>query len=774
VTNRKRRTPQSTRFRQRAVVVLVLLILLGFGTGATGLVRVQLIRGAEFSARAQANQLHDTEVPPQRGTIYDSQMRPIAESAAASLVFINPNLLNQAINRDEIVQTIAEDLAPILNITPEHVHRQASFTHLNHMRLQGRVDDETMQLVNEFRRRELVVQEQTNDPAFADAGGVRSVRTTFGRYVQVQPDVVRFYRWGGLGGSLIGFTGADDVGRSGLELLHNQTLTGLPGRIVSARSAAGVNLPIHYSSIYDPQPGNSLVLTIDEVAQRFLERSLEQARIDATADAAYGIVMCVRTGAILAMASVPSFDPNNHQRIADEALRERIMAIPNEEERRQAYNHAMMAQWRNGSIELTYEPGSVFKVVTFAAAIEEGLVNMNTTFHCTGVIQIANRRMHCHNRNGHGTLTLAQGLMNSCNPFTINMGQMLGRDTFYDYFEAFGFTDPTGIDLPGEFRPRTGVNIHSRENTRIVELASSSFGQSFEASPIQILNAVAAIANGGRLMQPFVVAREIDPAGRVVRETQPVLRRQAVSEQTAALVAYMMEQTVIDGTGRNAYVAGARVAGKTGTSQKLSAGEGYVASFAAFAPADNPQFAILIAIDNPQGVISGGQLAAPVAAEVLESLMVYKNIEMRYTETERQALGGSTPNVVQMTPAEARAQLQQQGFRVEIIGQGEQVLHQIPAPRQNIPAGGLVVLYTDNSVAQRMVTVPDLTGLTITQAQQAASAAGLNIRLTGNFNSHQLRTNRQSIPAGTQARMGENITVHFVTSFGVVDRTIDN
>ena len=772
MTKRKRRTPESTRFRQRAAVVLVLLILAGFGTGARGLVRVQIIRGPEFAARAQANQLHDTEVPPQRGTIYDTRGRVIAESAAASLVFINPHLLNQAINRDEILQVIADDLSPILGITPEHVHRQASFTHLNHMRLQGRVDDETMQQVNEFRARTLVVQEQTNDPAFPD--GVRDVRTTFGRYVQVQPDVVRFYRWGSLAGSLIGFTGADDVGRSGLELLHNQTLTGLPGRIVSARSAAGVNLPIHYSSIYDPQPGNSLVLTIDEVVQRFLERSLEQARIDAVADAAYGIVMCVRTGAILAMACVPSFDPNNHQRVADEALRERILAIPNEEERRQAYNHAMMAQWRNGSIELTYEPGSVFKVVTFAAAIEEGLVDMNTTFHCTGVIQIANRRMHCHNRNGHGTLTLAQGLMNSCNPFTIHMGQQLGSNTFYDYFEAFGFTEPTNIDLPGEFRPRTGVNIHSRENTRIVELASSSFGQSFEASPIQILSAVAAIANGGRLMQPFVVAQELDPAGRVVRETQPVVRRQVVSEQTAALVAYMMEQTVIDGTGRNAYVAGARVAGKTGTSQKLSAGEGYVASFAAFAPADNPQFAILIAIDNPQGgIINGGQLAAPVAAEVLESLMVYKNIEMRYTETERQALGGSTPNVVQMAPDAARVQLQQAGFRVEVIGQGEQVLHQIPAPRATIPAGGLVVLYTDNTIAQRMVAVPDLTGLTITEAQQAAAAAGLNIRLTGNFNSHQLRTNRQSIPAGTRARMGESITVHFVTSFGVVDRTIE-
>jgi len=435
----------------------------------------------------------------------------------------------------------------------------------------------------------------------------------------------------------------------------------------------------------------------------------------------------------------------------------------------------MMAQWRNGNIELTYEPGSVFKVVTFAAALEEGIVDLDTTFHCTGAIQIANRRMRCHNRNGHGTLTLAQGLMNSCNPFTIYMGQNLGVNTFYDYLEAFGFTEPTGIDLPNEFRPRTGVNIHARENMRVVELASCSFGQSFEASPIQILTAVAAIANGGRLMQPHVVARELDPAGRVVNETQPTVRRQVVSEETARQMAYMMEQTVIGGTGRNSYVAGARVAGKTGTSQKLSAGEGYVASFAAFAPADNPRYAILIAIDDPQGGrINGGQIAAPVAAEVLESLLVYKNIEMRYTERERQELGGSTPDMVQMDARVARTLLEQQGFRVQVIGEGATVMHQIPEPRQSIPSGGLIILYTDQTADKRMVTVPNLTGMGIAQAQREAAAAGLNIRLTGNFHSHTLFTNRQSIPAGSQAMLGESITVHFVSGFGVIDRQIGN
>jgi stage V sporulation protein D (sporulation-specific penicillin-binding protein) len=441
VTNRKRRTPQSTRFRQRAVVVLVLLILAGFGTGALGLVQVQLVRGAEFSARAQANQLHDTEVPPQRGTIYDSQMRPIAESAAASLVFINPNLLNQAINSEEIIESLATELAPILGITAERVRRQASFTGYNHMSLRGQLDFAAMEQVNEFRRRPLTVQMPSDEAIHEGAGGVRNITTTYAFFVGVQPDIVRFYRWSSLAASAIGFTGADDIGRAGLELFYNQTLTGLPGRIVAARDARGSHLPIHYTSMYEPQPGNSIVLTIDEVVQRYLERALEQARIDAQAAAAYGIVMDVQTGAIVGMACVPSFDPGNYQQIADEALREEIAAITDEEERARAQNHAMMAQWRNGNIELTYEPGSVFKVMTFAAAIEENIVNLNTTFHCTGAIQIANRRIRCHNRNGHGSLTLIEGLMNSCNPFTISMGQQMGVNTFYNYLEAFGFED---------------------------------------------------------------------------------------------------------------------------------------------------------------------------------------------------------------------------------------------------------------------------------------------------------------------------------------------
>jgi len=766
----KRKQTTSDRLFQRAMIVLFTLVFAGFGAGAYGLVSVQLVNGAEFAAKARESQLRDTEIAAQRGTIYDISGAALAQSASASKVYINPNSLDKAINKAEIIEALCSGLAPILGITPEKVRRQAGYINNNYMALQGQLDNETMEKVNAFRAQELVIQEYSDDPKYADSDGIKSTKTTYKYYVGVQPDIIRYYPLGNLAANVLGFTGAEDIGRAGLELFYNKTLTGVPGRIVSAKNAADANLPIEYESIYDPVPGHSLVLTIDEVIQRFLESALEQARINAKAKAAYGLVMDVKTGAVLGMACAPNYDPANYQEIHDKALRDQIAAIPNEEERNKAYNNAMMAQWRNGTLELTYEPGSVFKTITFSAALEEGIVDQDTHFTCTGSIRIANRTMRCHNTRGHGNQCLAEGLMNSCNPFTITIGQQLGVEKFYKYFEGFGFTEPTGIDLPNEYSPRKGINIHAQENMHQVELASCSFGQSFEASPIQIITAVSAIANGGKLMRPYIVDRELDENGRVVKQTQPVVRRQVISENTARQIRAMMEQVVTAGTGKNGYVAGAHVAGKTGTSQKLSSpGGGYVASFCAFAPADNPEVALLIAIDDPQGMINGGQIAAPPAAQIMENVLAHKNIEMRYTEKEQAELGGSTPDMGRRGVGEARALLESDGFRVQVIGGGADVLHQIPEPGQSIAKGGLVILYTDGSEANRMVTVPKLTGMSIAQASREAAAAGLNIKLTGNFDSTGLITYRQSIPAGDEVQLGETVTVHFVSNIGVID-----
>jgi len=773
VSMAKHKQTTSDRLFHRAMIVLFTLIFAGFGAGAYGLVSVQLVNGAEFAAKAKESQLRDTEVAARRGTIYDINGAALAQSASASKVYINPHSLDSALNKAEILDALCGELAPILGITPEKVRRQAGYINNNYMALQGQVDSETMEKVSAFRDKALVIQEKSDEPRYADTGGVKSTKSTFAYYVGVQPDIIRFYPLGKLAANVLGFTGAEDIGRAGLELFYDKTLTGVPGRIVSAKNAADANLPIEYEDMYDPVPGHSLVLTIDEVAQRFLERALEQAKLDAKAKAAYGIVMDVKTGAVLGMACAPNYDPANYQEIADKNLRAQIASIANEEEREKAYSNAMMAQWRNGTLELTYEPGSVFKTITFSAALEEGIVDQDTHYSCGGGIQIANRFIRCHKRSGHGNQSLAEGLMNSCNPFTITIGQQLGVEKFYKYFEGFGFTEPTGIDLPNEYSPRKGINIHAKENMRQVELASCSFGQSFEASPIQILTAVSAIANGGRLMRPYIVEKELNEDGQVIRQTQPVVRRQVISENTARQIRAMMEQVVTAGTGKNGYVAGAHVAGKTGTSQKLSdpAG-GYVASFCAFAPADNPEISLLIAIDDPQGMINGGQIAAPPAAQIMESVLAHKNIEMRYTDKEQEELGGSTPDMNRKTAAEAKSLLEKDGFRAQIIGEGKDVLHQIPEPGQSIAKGGLVILYTDGSQANHMVTVPKLTGMTITQAAREAAAAGLNIKLTGNFGSTGLITYRQSIPAGHEVQLGETVTVHFVSNIGVIDSAV--
>ena len=758
----------SDRLFTRALIVLFALIFLCFGTGAYGLVKVQLVHGREYRAKAEAGQLRDTEVAAQRGTIYDSNMKTIAQSASAGWVYINPSAMAKLLNKEEILGALCGELAPILGISAERMRGQASYEDRNNMTLRRQVKHEVMEKVNAFREKECVLKTQGKDEN--GEAIVKETKSTYKYFIGVQPDVIRFYPLKSFAANLIGFTGSDDIGRAGLELYYNDQLTGTPGRIVSAKNAADSNLPIQYESYLDPKPGHSLVLTIDEVIQRYLERSLEQAKIDAKAKAAYGIVMDVKTGAILGMACVSSYDPGSYQDIGDEAERARIQAIQDEQERKAAYDNAMFTQWRNGAIELTYEPGSVFKCFTVSAALEESVISMNESFHCRGSIGVANRTIHCHNRNGHGSQDLTKGLMNSCNPFMITIGQKLGLDKFYKYMEGFGFTESTGIDLPNEFVPRKGINIHAKENMKIVELASCSFGQSFEASPIQIITAISAIANGGKLMRPYVVARELDENNRVISETKPLVRRQVISAETAKRVAGMMEQVVVAGTGKNGYVSGARVAGKTGTSEKLSKGKGYVASFCAFAPADAPEVALLISIDEPVGLINGGQIAAPPAAEIMENVLVYKNIELRYNEKEQEELGGITPSMVGRDIPGAKKALEDSGFTVRVIGEGQSVLHQIPESGKSIRKGGLIILYTEGSDASQTVTVPKLTGMRIGDANRAAANAGLNIKLTGNFKSSSLTTYRQSIEAGEVVPLGTSVTVHFVSDNGVIDR----
>jgi stage V sporulation protein D (sporulation-specific penicillin-binding protein) len=748
---------------RRLMVVLILLVIGGFGASIFGVVLVQLVHGEEYRAVAENNQLRDTVISAERGVIYDCNMKVLAKSASAYKIYVKPNL----IGKDENVRKrIVERLAEILDMTEEKVRNKTLYTDKNYIVIKSKVETEQKEKVSEFMDETVrAISAQTGKPA----------DIPIGRYIGIDPDVKRYYPYSNFAASVIGFTGSDDVGLSGLELEYNSTLTGTPGRIITAQNG-GLNsnsMPIEYESIYDAKQGTSLVLTIDEVIQRYLEKSLTQAYIDANAQAAYGIVMDVKTGAILAMANEGDFDLNNPFEISNPEVKKKIDEIKDKDEKYNALQSAQYSQWRNRAISDSYEPGSVFKLFTLSAALEEKVVTPETKYTCVGSIRVANRRISCWRHAGHGTQDLTHGLMNSCNPFFITVGQSLGQEKFFKYFEAFGFTERTGIDLPAEAKPVAGVTYHPLETMSIVNLASSSFGQSFQITPIQMINAIAAIGNGGKLMKPYVVAKTLDEKGNVISETKPTIRRQVISESTAKTVAGMMEQVVMGGTGKNGYVAGYRVAGKTGTSEKLSlrdenGNKHYVASFGCFAPANDARIAILIAIDDPKGQINGGQIAAPVAAEVIQNTMVYLNVEPQYTEEELAKLDTQAPNLVGMSVDSARKQLTDEGYTVKVIGSGKSVTSQIPAYKQSLPKNGIVILYTEEQVKTKKAIVPDLSGLTITGANQKAINSGFNIKISGNtLNSSELISYKQSEAPNTELEYGTTITVYFKSNSGV-------
>ncbi|MBQ3499576.1 MAG: PASTA domain-containing protein [Clostridia bacterium] len=743
---------------KRALRFLVGLIIIGFGTSIVQLGNIQLIKGNEYKEKAEELYLGDTAVPALRGTIYDSNMHVLAQSASAWLVYIDPaNITVSTKDKTEAQvaseleakrRLIADGLAEILSEDAEKIFEKTK-KNSRYEKIKGGV--------------ELALHDKVLD--FVEKNSLYSC-------IGVQEDVTRYYPYGSLASTLIGFTGDQDVGREGLEAKYNDILTGVPGRIISAKSASSKNIPIEYTSVNEAQQGTSLVLTIDRTIQSKLETELEKAYESAQAKAAYGIVMDVKTGAILAMSNMPNYDLNNPFTVHSETENSRLALITDEEERKTAISASVKEQRKNSVITDSYEPGSVFKLVTLAAALEEDVVSESTTYTCVGGIQVPGHYIRCHKHEGHGTQTMQMGLMNSCNPFFISTGQKLGTETFYDYFEAFGFTEKTGIDLSGETQPRAGSAYHRREDFNVAQLSSYSFGQTFEVTPLQMITAVAAIANGGKLMTPYVVAKQLDEDGNVIAETQPTMKRQVVSESTAKRVLTMMEAVVSAGTGKNAYVAGYHVAGKTGTSQKLSVEGGenkYVASFSCVAPGDDPRVAILIAIDEPVGQRNGGQIAAPVAASLVEEIMGYLGVDPEYNEKEQNLIDIRTPSLVGRTVDDASDIAENQDLTVRVIGSGDNVIRQIPAYGQTMPQQGVVILYTDDR-EEETVTVPDFTGMSLSVARRSANNLGINIKISGNaFSGADILAYSQDIPKDTEVKYGEVVTVYFKSYSGLSD-----
>lgn len=715
------------------IVITALLFVVCFGS----VIRIAIFNGDKYKAKAESQQLSVTTNKALRGTIYDRNMHVLAQSASVWLVYVNPSKVTQE-NMDAVIAGLTTILGLDGNEMREKILKNADYGYLE---VAGQVEYEKMSAMKEY--------------IYANE--------LYG-IVSIDEDTIRYYPNGNLCSTMIGFTGKDDVGLAGLEYYYNDELTGVDGRTVTAQDGQQQPMPGQFMTQYAAQQGLSPVLTVDAEIQTILENALHTALVENTAQNVYGIVMDVETGAILAMANLPDYDPNNPYTLDEQTLAE-IAKLP-EEEQNSAYSTAQNNRWKNKAIADFYEPGSVAKVFLVASALEEGVIDTTETYECGGRIQVGDRSIKDYNPVGHGLENLEKLFINSCNTFSVHIGvDHLGKELFYKYFQAFGFAERTGIDLSGEGIPVASITYHDPEiSFSTSDLASSSFGQSFTVTPLQMITAISAVANDGKLMTPYIVEKWIDGNGNTVDETQPNVRRQVISDKTATTILSYMEEVIKQGTGTNAYVPGYRIAGKTGTSEKLGTEEVvYIASFAGVAPADDPEVAVLIIIDEPGGVdYSGGVIAAPVGGEVFGKVLPYLGIEPVYSDDELEDMSNVVPSVVGDTLEDAEEKLNLADFEVRIIGDGDSVISQTPAGGRMLMSGGTVILYTQTDLPAETAEVPDFTGMSVSEANYYASLYGLNIEISGSaMMTSDVVAYRQAIEPGTVVELGSIITVDF-------------
>ena len=741
------RTPRRKLFL-RCACVLGLLVFVGFGTSVASLVRVQFVQGEEYRAKAELRQLLDESIPAKRGTIYDATGKVLAESASVWKVYINPKKIAELDNeafREDLIQKLSE----LLNIDEETLRAATYKEKIEYWEVKKKV---------EFDEKEKIVK--LREESFKNPADATKKAVAYKNVVGIRTDEKRYYPYGTLASAVIGFCGVDG-GSYGLEKSCDELLKGTPGRIITVKDAGNDAIPFRLDNVYEAKNGANLVLTIDQHIQNYLENGLTEVYNKSKAVGAYGIVMDVETGAILAMAGKPDYDLNAPEILTTQGLADEIAAIEDPEQRKKDLQAAKNRQWFNYCTQWTYEPGSVFKPIVASTAIEEKMWSLNETYRCTGKINIKDRTFPCHERAGHGALDLTHAVAHSCNTFFVNLGQRLGIDMFRKYFEAFGFMEKTGIEL-GEATMTAGINYHAAKDFSTVQLASSSFGQSFEVTPLQMITATAAIANGGKLMRPYVVARQLDDAGNIISATEPTVRRQVISATTAAAVTDMMELVVTGGSGKNAYVPGYRVAGKTGTSQKLRKPGYFVGSFACFAPADKARIAVLIMVDEPKGEVGGSRIAAPIAREVVDNTLKYLNVEPMYSQSELVLLNTKAPQLIGESTDHAKEMVESAGLSFKIIGSGDKVTAQNPAFNQRMPKNGIIILYTDKDYQITKTTVPDFSNRSVDDVYTMALNAGLNIKVTGNISlPSELVSYKQNIEKDTRVIYGSEVIVYF-------------
>lgn len=781
--------------RGRTLLMMALLGIVTFLLLFWKLYDLQINQHDELQAKAVTQQTRSTVVTASRGTIYDRNGLPLAISATAETVCVSPKDIVEFVEEQEEKQEtaaakakekgasyipgevrdaayIARGLERLLGVDQETILKKMERTFSQYEMVKKKVDQE---IANDVRR---FINGEIDDEGNEVPEGQR-VKL---RGVWMQPDAKRYYPYGSLAANVIGFVDGDNQGGVGLEAKYNSVLSGTAGLTVTAKNAAGSDLLYQYEQYYDAENGKNLVLTLDSNIQYYLEKGVESMtdKFDA-ANGATGIVMDVNSGAILAMASYPNYDLNDYGTVYDEKLQAKLdNTLANLEQNKGSYaaeedyeaavskanSNTLNTQWRNKCIDSTYEPGSTFKPLTLAAALEEGLVNMNTTFTCTGSVRVPgwSKPIGCSRRSGHGTQTLEVAVGNSCNPAFIAMGLKIGTDRYYDYLESFGLMEPTGVDMIGEV---SGI-FSSREqfNTNVVSLASYSFGQTFNVTPMALIRAQAACINGGYLHTPYVVDQILDDDGNIVSQHDSTPVRQVISEETSAKVRQCLEYVVAKGTGKNGQVAGYRIGGKTGTADKTGTGD-VVVSFMCFAPADDPQVIMLITMDTPSRTtgtyVSGGNMVAPTASQIMGEILPYLGVEPDYTADQLVGADATVPNVVGKTAAEAKTKLESVGFAYKTVGNGDTVTDQTPAGGAIIPNNATVILYLGAEKSDALCAVPNVVGRTASEANQLLTNAGLIMKVTGatSTSSGNVHAISQSVPEGTQVEAGSVVTVRF-------------
>ena len=751
---------------RRILVVTAILAMLAFIPVSLRLFDLMVLQYDHYANLALRNQSRTTRVTAERGNIYDVNMNILACSQSVENVYLDPHELKQA---KENVGEISRVLGEILDINPEWIAQQAEDTKMRYKLIASSVDLETASRIRQYINEE-------------DISGIH-----------LEPNTKRFYPYGTLASQVIGFTNASNVGAEGIEAAYNSFLSGTAGKVITTKGNNEMDMPFSYEKYVQSIPGCDVVLTLDATVQQCLEKRMAEAiaRYDVQ-NGAFGIVMNVKTGQILAMATLGNYDPNAYLEVYDpqqaqlvEKLRVAYLLYPQGSQAydaglqkyKQALQNARLKQWRNRVISDGYEPGSTFKVLTMAAALDSGAITLKNHFYCSGSAHISGRAqlLHCWRASGHGSETTAQALQNSCNIAFANIALELGGERFYEYIKNFGILEKTGVDLSGEskgvFFDKAVVTDTQKWGT--ASLTSASFGQTFKLTPLQLVRAIAAVVNGGYLMEPYIVSEVLDVDGNTVLKQEPTVVRQVISEETSAIMCKLLESVVAEGTAKNASVAGYAIGGKTGTSEKIDVLDengqptlDKIVSFVGVAPMDDPEYIVLVALDTPSrstGIyISGGVMAAPTVGAVLEDILPYLGVQRQYAADDIRSQAVTMPDLTALTFKEASAILKNLNLTADRVGEGEALTAQLPAAGQTVPGGSQVLLYYGQAAETEYVKVPDFSGMTRQQASDAAGLLGLYILVSGNPSVEpKVVVIGQNVSVGTEVPRGSTITLNF-------------